>query len=119
MPYFQCFGTVVNIKQKMNYWASYLKKLVLLADSIINKEGYHGWPPRHDRTQDDEADGEIMGVLRVIPGCIGFHLCRAYIKNNARRYGLLDLTDSEYPTTEGIRKVNLEMIQWMQKQEGN
>jgi hypothetical protein len=113
---FQCFGTVGNIYQKLSYWASYLKKPILLADSMINKEGAHGWPPQHDRTQDEEAYGEIMHALRKIPECLGFHLCGAYIKNNARRYGLLDLHDREEPTTQGIKQVNLEQIEWVKEQ---
>lgn len=113
---FQCFGTVDNIYQKLSGWASFLKKPILLADSMINKEGFHGWPPQQDRTQDDEAYGEIMKALRKIPECVGFHLCGAYIKNNARRYGLLDLHDDEEPTTQGIKEVNLGQAQWIQEQ---
>jgi len=113
---FQCFGTPDNIYQKLSRWAQFLKKPILLADAMINREGAHGWPPTQDRTQDDVQYGEIMKTLRRIPECMGFHLCGAYIKNNARRYGLLNQQDQEEPTTQGIKKVNLEQIQWAQDQ---
>jgi hypothetical protein len=113
---FQCFGTVENIYQKLSGWGRYLKRPILLADSMINKEGFHGWPPQQDRTQDDVAYGKIMEAMRKIPECMGFHLCGAYIKNNARRYGLLNLHDEEEPTTGEIRKVNLEQAKWIKEQ---
>jgi hypothetical protein len=121
MPYvdifsFQCFGTVDNIFQKLSRWGQYLEKPILLADSMINKEGFHGWPPTQDRTQDDVQYGEIMKALRKIPECIGFHLCGAYIKNNARRYGLLDQKDNQESTTQGIKKVNLDQMNWVNEQ---
>ena len=121
MPYvdifsFQCFGTPDNIYQKLSRWAQFLKKPILLADAMINKEGFHGWPPTQDRTQDDKQYAEIMKTLRRIPECMGFHLCGAYIKNNARRYGLLNQQDLEEPTTQGIKQVNLEQIQWVEEQ---
>ncbi len=116
---FQCFGTVDNISQKLSKWAQFLKKPILLADSMINKEGAHGWPPQSDRTQDDIQYGEIMKALREIPEIIGFHLCGAYIKNNARRYGLLDLHDKPESTTNGIKKVNFEQAKWAKNKTNN
>ena len=47
---------------------------------------------------------------------MGFHLCGAYIKNNARKYGLLDPRDEEEPTTQGIKKVNLDQMNWVYEQ---
>lgn len=118
MPYvdifsFQCFGSVENIKQKMTYWANHLKKPVLLADSMISAVENHGWPPQQDLLQDDIQYGEVMEVLNKIPECIGFHLCGAYIKNNARRYGLLNEKDELEATTLGIKAVNEKQVQWV------
>ena len=47
---------------------------------------------------------ETLNALFENPGCIGFHLCGAYQRNKARRYGLLD--DQERPDQE-----NVELIQ--------
>jgi hypothetical protein len=121
MPYvdifsFQCFGTVENISQKMSYWANYLKKPVLLADSMISAVENHGWPPQKDLLQDDMQYGEVMKVLREIPECIGFHLCGAYIKNNARRYGLMDSGENLESTTLGLKEVNLDQQKWAHEQ---
>ncbi|RLD75544.1 MAG: agarase [Bacteroidetes bacterium] len=118
MPYvdifsFQCFGSVENIAKKMAYWGNYLKKPVLLADSMISAVENHGWPPKQDLLQDDIQYGEVMKELRKIPECMGFHLCGAYIKNNARRYGLLDIHENLEETTEGIKKVNIEQSEWV------
>lgn len=123
MPYvdifsFQCFGSADNIYQKLSKWGTHLKKPILLADSMISREKSHGWPPTQDLTQDDVQYGEIMKALRKIPECMGFHLCGAYIKNSARRYGLLDQKDNEEPTTQGIKKVNIEQQEWGKKQMG-
>lgn len=116
---FQCFGTADHIHQKLSGWAQFLKRPVLLADSMISQAGFHGWPPMEDHVQDDVQYGEVMKVLRDIPECIGFHLCGAYIKNNARRYGLLDLHDREEATTPGIRQVNLDQANWAMEQLSN
>jgi hypothetical protein len=116
---FQCFGNANHIYRILSKWAEYLKRPVLLADSMISKAGFHGWPPTEDHIQDDVQYGEVMNVLRSIPECIGFHLCGAYIKNNARRYGLLNLHEEEETSTQGIRHVNLEQAEWVKKQLSN
>jgi hypothetical protein len=113
---FQCFGNADHIYSKLTPWATYLKKPILLADSMVNKEGHQGWPPVQDRTQNEVQYGEVMKTLREIPECIGFHLCGAYIKNHARRYGLLDIHDQEESTTQGIKQVNLEQQEWAREQ---
>ena len=43
---------------------------------------------------------ETLEALYQNPGCIGFHLCGAYQRNKARRYGLLD--ERENPDTENV-----------------
>lgn len=121
MPYvdifsFQCFGNADHIYEKLSGWGQHLKKPILLADSMISREGNHGWPPQEDLTQDDVQYGEIMQSLRKIPECVGFHLCGAYIRNNDRRYGLLDQKDNEVSTTRGIKKVNLDQANWAKTQ---
>ena len=43
---------------------------------------------------------ETLAQLFENPGCIGFHLCGAYQRNKARRYGLLD--EQERPDQENV-----------------
>jgi hypothetical protein len=51
------------------------------------------------------------------PGCIGFHLCGAYQRNRARRYGLID--EEEQPDRENVdlmKAANEKISQWMDEQ---
>ncbi len=53
---------------------------------------------------------KILAGLQENPGCVGAHLCGAYIRNNVRRRGLLD--PRETPDSENIeliRRANQEM----------
>lgn len=112
---FQCFGTAENIYQKLSKWAQFTKKPVLLADSAVRQVLNQQWPPDKDSIQDDGQYGEILKILRNIPECVGFHLCGAYIKNNARKSGLLNLHEKEEATTPGIKKANIEQLKWAKK----
>jgi hypothetical protein len=52
----------------------------------------------------------VMEALWAIPQCVGYHLCGAYLKNNARKYGFRDRANYQInETVEGIRTVNSEM----------
>lgn len=54
-----------------------------------------------------------LAGLRKNPGCVGAHLCGAYLRNRVRRKGLLDEMDR--PDTEMIdliRKANQETEEW-------
>jgi hypothetical protein len=109
---FQCFSTPEDIYSKLSRWAKYTGKPVLLADSSIRKGNTHEWPPVTDSIQDDVKYYEILRKLRELPECIGFHLCGAYIKNNSRRYGLVNLHEQEEPSTPGIKEANFEQLKW-------
>ena len=57
----------------------------------------------------------ILRQLRDNPGCVGAHLCGAYLRNKARHRGLRDAL--EIPDTENIElitKANVEMAAWAQ-----
>ena len=47
---------------------------------------------------------ETLVALHKNPGCIGFHLCRVYQRNKARRRGLLD----------GMKRPNKENVDLIQ-----
>ena len=51
---FQCFGTVGNIATKMQHWAGFADRPVLLADAAghIRAHGDTSWPPTADRLHD-------------------------------------------------------------------
>ena len=109
---FQCFGTTDNIATKMRQWADFAKRPVLLADAAghIRAPGDTGWPPTADRQHDADHYRRTMDALGQIPQSVGYHLCGAHIRNNARRYGFRDRTNAVIPeTVEGIRAVNADV----------
>lgn len=87
-------------------------KPVLLADSAR----VHWHTHKGEFTENNgEWYAETLLELHKNPGCIGFHLCGAYQRNKARRYGLLN--ENEDPDTKNvdlIKAANLEIAQWME-----
>ncbi|MCB1123249.1 MAG: agarase [Verrucomicrobiae bacterium] len=60
---------------------------------------------------------DVLAGLRKNPGCVGAHLCGAYLRNHVRRRGLLD--EEEQPDEINIsliRKANLETENWVSQQ---
>ena len=63
---------------------------------------------------DGQWYAEVLAGLRENPGCVGAHLCGAYLRNRVRRRGLLD--DQERVDDENvdlIREANLKTQQWV------
>jgi hypothetical protein len=59
---------------------------------------------------------EALRLLRDNPGCIGAHLCGAYLRNGARRRGLRDAREA--PDEENlalITQANREMEAWVKR----
>ena len=115
---FQCFGTVENIAQKMRRWAALTDRPVLLADAAgwIRAHDDTGWPPMADRNHDAEHYRGVMDALWDIPHSVGYHLCGAQVRNNARRYGFRDRVNKLIPeTVDGIREVNADIHKRMGK----
>ena len=109
---FQCFGTVENIATKMRCWADFADQPVLLADAAghIRAHGDTSWPPTADRLHDTDHYRQVMDALWDIPQCVGYHLCGAYLKNNARRCGFRERANNQInEMVAGIRAVNTEM----------
>ncbi|MDE0682368.1 MAG: hypothetical protein OXI63_05580, partial [Candidatus Poribacteria bacterium] len=101
-----------NIATKMRRWADFADKPVLLADAAghIRAHGDTRWPPTADRLHDADHYRQVMDALWDIPQCVGYHLCGAYIKNNARRSGFRDHVNNQIDeTVAGICAVNTEM----------
>ena len=73
--------------------------------------------PDGRKTIDGDAYGEILKGLTENPGCVGAHLCGAYLSNRVRRKGLLD--ENVQPYTEPIqkiRKVHRQVEAWVREQ---
>lgn len=94
---FQDFrNPIVHLKE----WHEKTGKPVLLADAAKMK--WNTVPGEFTRNEGDWY-AETLEALYQNPGCIGFHLCGAYQRNKARRYGLLD--ERENPDTENVEQM--------------
>lgn len=83
--------------QHLDEWYRKTGKPVLLADAAKMK--WQTLPGEFTRNE-GAWYAEIVESLFENPGCIGFHLCGAYQRNRARRYGLLD--EQEQPDEENV-----------------
>lgn len=114
MPYvdvlsFQDFRDPVR---HLSDWHRKTGKPVLLADAA--RMNWQTKPGEFSRNN-GKWYAETLESLFNQPGCIGFHLCGAYQRNKARRYGLLD--EFENPDTENvqlIRAANLKISEKVQ-----
>ena len=120
MPYvdvlsFQCFGGAQIVNDKLGYWAKLSGKPVLLADSAVRTKPSSSEGSLYlNQHQDPDAYGDIMRVLQHITGCVGFHLCGAYICNRVRRGGIRDERDRiDTEAVKGIARINEEMVRWV------
>lgn len=106
---FQHFGTPEKVKADLNRWHEFSRKPVLLADSAQQMAG-EGDTKRHN----PKGYAEMLDTLRNVKGCLGFHLCGAYLRNYIRKRGLRDA--AEHPDEEaiaGIAAANQKMEQWV------
>ena len=91
---FQDFRDPVN---HLKEWHKKTGKPVLLADAARMK--WQTAPGEFTRNEGGWYAETIAELFRD-PGCVGFHLCGAYQRNRARRYGLLD--EQEQPDQENV-----------------
>lgn len=92
----QDFRDPVN---RLKEWHKKTGKPVLLADSAKLKKSTN--PGDKFLVNQGQGYAERLEGLFRNPGCIGFHLCGAYQRNRARRWGLLD--EMEKPDTENVQ----------------
>ena len=103
-----------NPVQHLDQWHRKTGKPVLLADAAKMK--WQTTPGEFTRNN-GQWYAETLAALHQNPGCIGFHLCGAYQRNKARRYGLLD--EMETPDTENVDLIaaaNQQIATWMEKE---
>ena len=110
---FQDFRDPVN---QLHDWHQKTGKPVLLADAAKMK--WQTLPGEFTRNQ-GMWYADTLAALFENPGCIGFHLCGAYQRNRARRYGLID--ELENPDEENVaimKAANETITQKMKSQFG-
>ena len=97
---FQNFGKIEKIEKDFDHWHKLTDMPVLLADGAGIQ-----YLPDGIRRHDGPKHKKILEVLRTNPGCVGFHLCGAYMANRIRQRGLLD--EAEVPDTEALDVITL------------
>ena len=96
---FQDFAPVERIRADLAHWHETSGKPVLLADSAGSLNAAGG-VVRHDA----DKYAATLAALRENPGAVGFHLCGAYLRNQARKRGLRD--DHERPDEQVIAAIH-------------
>lgn len=108
---FQHFSTPEKVSQNLDQWHRKTGKPVLLADHAVSLKQPDG-SLRHD----GEGYAETLRRLCEVAGCVGYHLCGAYLRNECRRRGLRD--DAEQPDEAAlsiITAANRSAAQWMRR----
>jgi len=108
---FQHFGPPDKVKADLARWHELTGKPVLYADGCRSRK-------LPDGAQGHDAKGytEVLAALREVRGCVGMHLCGAYLRNRTRRRGLRD--ESERPDPEAldaIARANRETLEWTKR----
>jgi len=106
---FQHFSAADKVAESLSHWHQKTGKPVLLADHAVQIRSKDGGG-RHDGA----GYARTVTALREMPGCIGVHLCGAYLRNETRRRALRDA--EERPDEEALRDVtraNREAAEWM------
>lgn len=112
-----CFQDFEQPAKQLAEWHRLTGKPVLWAD------GAHGITVPDDSGRYSEGNysrqngrwyADVLAQLRANPGCVGAHLCGAYLRNRFRKRGLLD--EQENPDTEAVATItaaNLAMTDWV------
>lgn len=106
---FQHFSQPVTVAENLRKWHDKTGKPVLLADHASTLREPDG-SLRHDGS----GYAATLEALRTEPGCVGYHLCGAYLRNETRKRALRN--SDECPDTEALAAItsaNRETDAWM------
>ena len=109
---FQCFGKPEATRKALEEWYDRTGKPVLAADTAGEVTRSNDGGSRHIGT----SYAAKLRLLRELKGCVGMHLCGAYLRNHCRKRGLRDA--SERPDNEAIEAItsaNRETQEWMEQ----
>jgi hypothetical protein len=103
---FQYFSDPQTIAADFERWHDLAAKPVLLADAI--PQG--GDPARY---------AEMMEMTRSVRGCLGWHVCGAYLTNRTRRYGFRsEREEPNDPLIEAAKTANGATLEWVGQEYG-
>jgi hypothetical protein len=106
---FQHFAQPDAVAANLDAWHRKTGKPVLLADHAISTR-----QPDGGQRHDGAGYAEMLRRLREVPGCVGYHLCGAYLRNETRKRALRDA--AERPDEEALRAIaaaNRGAADWM------
>ncbi len=108
---FQHFKPIEEVRANLESWHSKTGMPVLLADHATSLPADNGV-----RLHDGDGYAAMLDTLREIDGCVGYHLCGAYLRNRVRNRALLDSAGNPDTAAIGkIAKANREAAVWMEK----
>jgi hypothetical protein len=110
---FQHFTKPLEVAANLRRWHDLTGKPVLLADQAMVLPQAEGI-----QLHDGEGYAATLNALRDIPGCVGYHLCGAYLRNTARKRALR--AADETPDTAALTAIsaaNRETAEWIKKQQ--
>lgn len=106
---FQHFAPPDQVTANLTSWHKKTGKPVLLADHCVQIAAAGG-----GRRHNGEGYAETLDALRQTPGCIGYHLCGAYLRNEARKRALRDAAEhADEEALKAITRANQEAAKWM------
>jgi hypothetical protein len=98
---FQDFSKTDKVLANLSRWHSQTGKPVLLADYASRIRHSDG-----SQSHDGETYAKTLSAVHALPGCVGLHLCGAYLQNSVRRRGLR-IDDRTFDSgLEAISKAN-------------
>ncbi|MCR9294110.1 MAG: agarase [bacterium] len=101
---FQHFSTPEKVAANLTYWHDKTGKPVLLADHAAAIRQADG-----SAQHDGQGYARMLETLRAHPGCVGYHLCGAYLRNETRKRALRDAQENP----------DLEALQWITRANRN
>jgi hypothetical protein len=110
---FQHFVPPDKAAANLSLWHQKTDKPVLLADHAMQFRDPDG-NGRHN----GEGYAQTLAALREVSGCIGYHLCGAYLRNNTRKRALRDAAEKpDEAALKAITQANREAAAWMNQAE--
>lgn len=110
---FQHFKQPDEVSANLRKWHDLTGKPVLLADQCVSIR-----QPDGVQLHDGAGYTATLAALRDLPGCLGYHLCGAYLRNTARNRALR--AADETPDTAALTAItaaNRKAAEWMKTQE--
>ena len=110
---FQHFKQPHEVAANLRKWHDLTGKPVLLADHAIAIR-----QPDGVLLHNGAGYAATLSALRELPGCVGYHLCGAYLRNTTRNRALRGADETpDAAALTAIATANREAAEWMRTQE--